>query len=137
VQLFNRIQLSNDRIMVANSTAMQQILRATQEETRMSRTMAIRAHELTEEMKKDSLSMKTIAVLTMFFLPGTSFAVSLLPTTNRGFCIFLATLRGCEGAFGHAVLRYESVARRYVALLGLGGAYCAVDGACVCVLLVL
>jgi hypothetical protein len=76
-QLFNRIQLGNDRAMVANSAAMQGILKATQEETRASRTMAVRAHELTEEMKKDSLSMKTIAILTMFFLPGTSFAVSV------------------------------------------------------------
>ena len=55
---------------------MQEILKATQQETKMSRAMAIKAHELTEEMKKDSLSMKTIAILTMFFLPGTSFAVS-------------------------------------------------------------
>ncbi|KAH8819290.1 hypothetical protein F5884DRAFT_743706 [Xylogone sp. PMI_703] len=57
--LFNRIQLSNDRIMAANGSAMQEMMRATQEETRMSRAMAIRAHGLTEEMKKDSLSMKT------------------------------------------------------------------------------
>jgi hypothetical protein len=80
--------------MVANGSAMQEMMRATQEETKMSRVMAIRAHELTEEMKKDSLSMKTasqshssisehplteiqIAILTMFFLPGTSFAVRL------------------------------------------------------------
>jgi len=62
--------------MVLNTTAMQEILKATQQETKMSRAMAIKAHELTEEMKKDSLSMKTIAILTMFFLPGTSFAVS-------------------------------------------------------------
>jgi hypothetical protein len=47
--------------MVTNSTAMQEIMRATQEETRMSRAMAFRAQELTEEMKKDSLSMKTVA----------------------------------------------------------------------------
>ena len=57
---------------------MQKILKATQEETAASKVLAGRAHELTEEMKKDSLSMKTIAILTMFFLPGTSFAVSPL-----------------------------------------------------------
>lgn len=75
--LFNRIQLGNDRAMVANSAAMQAILKATQEETKVSQVMAKRAHELTEEMKKDSLSMKTVAVLTMFFLPGTAFAALL------------------------------------------------------------
>jgi hypothetical protein len=68
--------LGNDRALLENSLAMQKILKATQEETAASKVMAGRAHELTEEMKKDSLSMKTIAILTMFFLPGTSFAVS-------------------------------------------------------------
>jgi hypothetical protein len=62
--------------MIANSAAMQEILKATQADTRASQAMAVRSQELTEEMKKDSLSMKTIAILTMFFLPGTSFAVS-------------------------------------------------------------
>ena len=62
-------------MLVINGTAMQDILKATQQETQMSRSMARRAQELTEEMKRDSLSMKTVAILTMFFLPGTSFAV--------------------------------------------------------------
>lgn len=42
---------------------MQEIMQATQEETRIARGMAIRAHRLTEDMKKDSLSMKTASVL--------------------------------------------------------------------------
>jgi hypothetical protein len=82
VQLFNRIQLGNDKIMVANSTAMQHILEATQEETKASRAMAVHAQGLTEEMRKDSLSMKTIAILGMVFLPGTSFAVCTLILCN-------------------------------------------------------
>lgn len=61
-KLFNRIQLANDQRMVANGIAMQRIMEATQEETRTSRVLAIRAHELTEEMKKDSLSMKTVSI---------------------------------------------------------------------------
>ncbi len=59
-KLFNRIQLDNDRAMVTNGAAMREILFATQEETRMSRAMAVRSQELTEEMRKDSLAMKTV-----------------------------------------------------------------------------
>lgn len=46
-------------------------------ETSYSRDIAIRSQELTEDMKKDSISMRTIALLTLLFLPGTSFAALL------------------------------------------------------------
>ena len=70
---------------------MNKILEATQAETKLSRRVALQSRRLTEEMKKDSVAMKTvidhakhyrpgadtkqIALLTTFFLPGTSFAV--------------------------------------------------------------
>ncbi|KAG9235105.1 hypothetical protein BJ875DRAFT_283104 [Amylocarpus encephaloides] len=44
---------------------------------RMTQEQTNQAQKLAWEMKIDSLSMKTIAVLTMFFLPGTSFAALL------------------------------------------------------------
>ncbi|KAL9116047.1 MAG: hypothetical protein Q9227_000415 [Pyrenula ochraceoflavens] len=75
--LFNRMQITNDRMMVANGVAMHAILKATQEEAAFSREIAIRSQQLSEDMKKDSVSMKTIAILTMFFLPATSFAALL------------------------------------------------------------
>jgi len=46
--------------MVANGAAMQAIMKATQEETKVSRGLAVKAHKLTESMKMDSLSMKTV-----------------------------------------------------------------------------
>ena len=46
--------------MVANAVAMQEIMRAAQEETRIAGGMAIRAHQLTEDMKKDSISLQTV-----------------------------------------------------------------------------
>lgn len=76
---------------------MTKILQSTQEETAMSRRVAVQSQRLSEEMMKDSVAMKTVnlapqypflpslngadnvfqvAVLTAFFLPGTSFAVS-------------------------------------------------------------
>lgn len=84
--------------MVANGEKMHAILIATQEDAQTSRDIAEQSKEiaeqsrvLAEEMKQDSVAMKTvcdldtppiskltrvkIAVTTMFFLPGTSFAV--------------------------------------------------------------
>ncbi|EPE31528.1 hypothetical protein GLAREA_12284 [Glarea lozoyensis ATCC 20868] len=75
--LFNRINLENDKIMLKSSRAMQDILKATQAETKASYAIAVQAQNLTQEMRKDSLSMKTIAVPGMLFLPGTSFAAIL------------------------------------------------------------
>ena len=71
---------------------MTKILKATQDETKMSRQVAMQSQKLSENMMKDSVAMKTvirptqrsypyhldtcqIAILTAFFLPGTSFAV--------------------------------------------------------------
>jgi hypothetical protein len=50
--------------------------------------MAVHAQDLTEEMRKDSLSMKTIAILGMVFLPGTSFAVCTLILYNSSYEIY-------------------------------------------------
>lgn len=80
MQLFNRMQISNTR-------ALNVVLQAIQTDTETSQ-------RLTEETRKDSLSMKTvlepltitiinylflfqIAVVTMFFLPGATIAVCL------------------------------------------------------------
>lgn len=41
---------------------MQAIMEATQEEIKVSRGLAAKAHKLTESMKKDSLSMKTVGL---------------------------------------------------------------------------
>ncbi|KAJ9641519.1 hypothetical protein H2199_005489 [Coniosporium tulheliwenetii] len=75
--LFNRIQISNDRQLVANGVAMQEIMKATQDEAKVSRRMADQSQRLAEEMKKDSVAMKAIAIVTMAFLPGASFAALL------------------------------------------------------------
>ena len=64
------MQITNDRRLEA-------ILRATQQEAAFSRQIAERSQQLAEEMKKDSVSMKTIAFMTLFFLPATSFAAVL------------------------------------------------------------
>lgn len=77
--------------MVANGEKMHAILIVTQEDAQTSRDIAEQSRVLAEEMKQDSVAMKTvcdlntppiskltrvkIAVTTMFFLPGTSFAV--------------------------------------------------------------
>ena len=60
MQLFNRIQLHNDRTLVANGIALRKIMAAAQEETKVSRDLQVKAHKLSEDMKRDSLSMKTV-----------------------------------------------------------------------------
>lgn len=103
--LVDNAQVTNDRLLVDNSKAMQAILKATQAEAEQSRVITTQSQQLTEEMKKilqatqqeakmsrhvarqtqrlseqmmkDSVAMKTIALLTAFFLPGTSFAAIL------------------------------------------------------------
>ncbi|SPJ71034.1 uncharacterized protein FTOL_00762 [Fusarium torulosum] len=75
--LFNRIQINSDRMLVANGQAMQAILKAMQEDAGLSRQMARQSHMLAKDMKRDSVAMKTIAIVTMFFLPGATFAALL------------------------------------------------------------
>lgn len=80
--LFNRMQLSTDKVMIDNGKSMQGIMVATQIEATSSRRIADAQQRLTEEMKEDSVAMKTIAVLTMCFLvsylfPSESIATSL------------------------------------------------------------
>lgn len=62
-QLFNRIQITNDRMMVLNGEKMHSILLATQEDAKISRLIALRSKNLAEEMKEDSVAMKTVGQL--------------------------------------------------------------------------
>jgi len=93
------MQITNDRMMVSNGKAMHAILKATQEEAAITRDIALRSQQISEDMKKDSVSMRTIAIMTMFFLPGTSFsALFAMPffatnkhlTDDRQFWIWIA-----------------------------------------------
>lgn len=49
--------------MLANGVAMQAIMQAAQEETKISRVLATKAQKLSESMKEDSLSMRTVSTL--------------------------------------------------------------------------
>lgn len=75
--LFNRIQLSTDKVMIDNRKSMQGIMVATQAEATSSRRIADAQQRLTEEMKEDSVAMKTIAGLTMCFLVSSLFTESI------------------------------------------------------------
>jgi hypothetical protein len=78
VKLFNQIQATNDRTMQA-------VLTAAQRDTEISREIALLQHELAKSMRKDSISMNTVAIMTMGFLPATSFAVKV-PKWLIAFC---------------------------------------------------
>lgn len=59
-QLFHRIQLANDRSLVLNAQKMHAILIATQDEAKTSKEIARQSHAIAEEMKQDSVAMKTV-----------------------------------------------------------------------------
>lgn len=82
--LFNRMQLSTDKVMIDNGKSMEGIMVATQAEATSSRMIADAQQQLTEEMKQDSVAMKTIAVLTMCFLVGNPFPSQSLPAQVEG-----------------------------------------------------
>jgi hypothetical protein len=75
--LFNNIRMANDKLLVANGDSMRKILQATSAEARLSRKMAKQSQRMAIDMRRDSTSMKTIAIMTMFFLPATSYAAIL------------------------------------------------------------
>ncbi|KAL8335391.1 hypothetical protein RB598_009541 [Gaeumannomyces tritici] len=80
----NILNLLFNQIQVANDSTLQAILRAAQADNKLSQRMAFQSHELTISMKNDSIAMKTIAILTMIFLPATSFAAILsMPFFNQ------------------------------------------------------
>ncbi|KAJ4208275.1 hypothetical protein NW759_013712 [Fusarium solani] len=66
--LFNQIQAINDKTLQA-------ILNASQQENRISQKLSLASHMLSRSMKRDSIAMKTIAIMTLAFLPGATFAV--------------------------------------------------------------
>ena len=55
-QLFNQIQVTNGK-------AMQAILKAAQEDNRISQQIAFQSHLLAQSMKNDSVAMKTVSEL--------------------------------------------------------------------------
>ncbi|KAH7403042.1 hypothetical protein BKA64DRAFT_641065 [Cadophora sp. MPI-SDFR-AT-0126] len=61
--LFNCIQLTNDRRMVANGENMHAILLASRDEARSSKEIAEQSIKLSEEMKQDSVAMKTVSYI--------------------------------------------------------------------------
>ncbi|RSL65855.1 hypothetical protein CEP54_004078 [Fusarium duplospermum] len=65
--LFNQIQSINDKTLQA-------ILNASQQENRISQRLSLASHMLSKSMKRDSIAMKTIAIMTLVFLPGATFA---------------------------------------------------------------
>ncbi|KAJ9295775.1 hypothetical protein DTO271G3_5798 [Paecilomyces variotii] len=103
--LFSRIQISSDRLLVANGQAMQAILSAMQEDATLGRKMAKASHALAEEMRRDSVAMRTIAVVTMFFLPGATFAVSSFGSISPSGSTGASLTVYFTGPFVHAILQ--------------------------------
>jgi len=99
--------------MVANGAAMQAIMKATQEETKVSRGLAVKAHKLTESMKMDSLSMKTVRSLLIDHPPSTD------DYGDRGFDHVLPARDILRGASLDALLQQQRVDQRSISILAV------------------
>ncbi|KAI5791067.1 hypothetical protein EDC01DRAFT_657030 [Geopyxis carbonaria] len=95
LKISNILALLFKNIEVSNATAMQEILRETQRDAGYTQ-------QLTVSMKADSVAMKTVAVLTMFFLPGTTYAVGALR-----YC-FLIRMTAYENSVGRLFCQCRS-----------------------------
>ncbi|KAH8782660.1 hypothetical protein F5883DRAFT_679264, partial [Diaporthe sp. PMI_573] len=79
IDLAFRISASaSNQAIVHNVKWTKRIMKSARAQTISSQRMMNESQKMTKEMRKDSVSMKTIALLTMLFLPATSFAVSSL-----------------------------------------------------------
>lgn len=78
------VKWRNDVLLVNNGILVQKLLKSSRMQTKSSQGMMEESHQMAKDMRKDSVSMKTIALLTMAFLPATSFAAVLsMPFFNQ------------------------------------------------------
>ncbi|KAF5566750.1 hypothetical protein FPHYL_3692 [Fusarium phyllophilum] len=71
------VKSRNDMLMVNNGTMVRKLLKSARKQNKASQTMMRESQKMASDMRKDSVSMKTIALLTMAFLPATSIAAVL------------------------------------------------------------
>jgi hypothetical protein len=62
MKLFNGMHITSDRQALENGRRMQKILEVTQDETRIAGEMAKQNQLLAEDMKNDSVAMKTVSL---------------------------------------------------------------------------
>ncbi|SCV25249.1 uncharacterized protein FFB14_00142 [Fusarium fujikuroi] len=71
------VKSRNDMLMVNNGSMVRKLLKSARKQSKASQTMMRESQRMASDMRKDSVSMKTIALLTMAFLPATSIAAIL------------------------------------------------------------
>jgi hypothetical protein len=54
------MQINSDRRLVANGQAMQAILSGMQEDASLGRKLAKASHDLAQDMRRDSVAMRTV-----------------------------------------------------------------------------
>ena len=74
VQIFNFIQQRDNQLNIQLATSSQQIAQEARKDNLLNMEIAKATAQVAEETRQDSAAMKTIAVLTLTFLPGTAVA---------------------------------------------------------------
>lgn len=89
-QIFNFITLRDNKINISLAESNRRIAEESRRDNLLNLEMAVATAQVAEETRIDSAAMKTIAVLTLTFLPGTAVAVSLTrftpPKTSLTLC---------------------------------------------------
>ncbi|KAI1311474.1 hypothetical protein F5Y03DRAFT_343226 [Xylaria venustula] len=71
------VRWRNDMVIVNNSKLSRKLLKFSKNQSTASQRMLRESHQLAKDTRKDSVSMKAIAILTLAFLPATSYAAIL------------------------------------------------------------
>ena len=74
LQIFNSIQQRDNQLNIQLATSSQQIAQEARKDNLLNMEIAKATAQVAEETRQDSAAMKTIAVLTLTFLPGTAVA---------------------------------------------------------------
>ena len=82
-QLFNIIAMRDNKLNIQLAESSKKIAEESRLDNLLSVKLAKATAEVAEQTRQDSAAMKTIAVLTLTFLPGTAVAVSVLIPSSR------------------------------------------------------
>lgn len=86
-QLFNIIAMRDNKLNIQLAESSKKIAEESRLDNLLSVKLAKATAEVAEQTRQDSAAMKTIAVLTLTFLPGTAVAVSvIIPSSRRDIC---------------------------------------------------
>ena len=87
-QITNFIVQRDNKLNIEIAQSSRRIAEESRRDNLLNIELAKATAQVAEETRQDSAAMKTIAVLTLTFLPGTFIAVSPLPYSDTGYLTY-------------------------------------------------